>query len=87
MCEPCFCKGSNDDEDPDDRDADLGNWRMRPSGNLSLPFPKRNVVKIPADAINISEEMNKSGVWKQVSSSEPLAKDKEKDNEYEKSST
>ena len=59
---------------------------MGPSGNLTLPLPNGNVIKIPADAINISEEMNKSGVWKQVSSSDLLSnKDKEKDKEYEKS--
>ncbi|CAG0880209.1 unnamed protein product [Darwinula stevensoni] len=80
-------QGSNEDENHDGRGASLGNWRMRPSGNLVIPIQKGNVIKIPADAINISEEMNKSGVWKQVSSSDLLSnKDKEKDKECEKSS-
>ncbi|CAG0893072.1 unnamed protein product [Darwinula stevensoni] len=81
-------QGSNDeDENHDCRSAGIGNLRMGPSGSLTLPLPNGNVIKIPADAINISEEMNKSGVWKQVSSSDLLSnKDKEKDKECEKSS-
>lgn len=36
------------------------------SGNLKIPLANGNVMNIPLSAINISEEVNKSGVWKQV---------------------
>ncbi|KAF4527632.1 hypothetical protein B566_EDAN016363 [Ephemera danica] len=37
-----------------------------PSGNLQIPLANGNIMKIPLASINISEEVNKSGVWKQV---------------------
>jgi len=37
-----------------------------PSGNLQIPLANGNIMKIPLTSINISEEVNKSGVWKQV---------------------
>ncbi|KAK9509940.1 hypothetical protein O3M35_004824 [Rhynocoris fuscipes] len=35
-------------------------------GNLQIPLANGNVIKIPLASINISEEMNKTGIWKQV---------------------
>ncbi|XP_014248076.1 sodium bicarbonate cotransporter 3 isoform X2 [Cimex lectularius] len=34
--------------------------------NLQIPLPNGNIMKIPLTSINISEEMNKTGIWKQV---------------------
>ncbi|KAJ8939673.1 hypothetical protein NQ318_016617 [Aromia moschata] len=36
------------------------------AGNLKIPLANGNVVNIPLSAINISEEVNKSGIWMQV---------------------
>ncbi|XP_073986853.1 na[+]-driven anion exchanger 1 isoform X4 [Rhodnius prolixus] len=35
-------------------------------GNLQIPLANGNIIKIPLASINISEEMNKTGIWKQV---------------------
>lgn len=37
-----------------------------PSGNLQIPLANGNIMKIPLTSINISEEVNKTGIWKQV---------------------
>uniref|UniRef100_A0A0K8SVL4 Anion exchange protein n=2 Tax=Lygus hesperus TaxID=30085 RepID=A0A0K8SVL4_LYGHE len=34
--------------------------------NLQIPLANGNVIKIPLSSINISEEVNKTGIWKQV---------------------
>ncbi|XP_015118680.1 sodium-driven chloride bicarbonate exchanger isoform X3 [Diachasma alloeum] len=36
------------------------------TGNLQISLANGNVMKIPLASINISEEVNKSGIWKQV---------------------
>ncbi|XP_033208483.1 sodium bicarbonate cotransporter 3 isoform X1 [Belonocnema kinseyi] len=40
------------------------------SGNLQIPLANGNIMKIPLTSINISEEVNKSGIWQQVNSNE-----------------
>lgn len=35
---------------------------------MQIPLANGNVIKIPLASINISEEMNKTGIWKQVNS-------------------
>ncbi|CAG7820966.1 unnamed protein product [Allacma fusca] len=36
------------------------------SGNLQIPLANGNVMKIPLSSVNITEEVNKTGIWKQV---------------------
>ncbi|XP_058802659.1 electroneutral sodium bicarbonate exchanger 1 isoform X2 [Phymastichus coffea] len=36
------------------------------SGNLQIPLANGNIMKIPLTSINISEEVNKTGIWQQV---------------------
>lgn len=36
------------------------------TGNLKIPLANGNVMNIPFSAINITEEVNKTGIWKQV---------------------
>ncbi|XP_017779385.1 PREDICTED: sodium bicarbonate cotransporter 3 isoform X3 [Nicrophorus vespilloides] len=48
------------------------------SGNLKIPLANGNVMNIPLSAINISEEVNKTGIWKQVNQSNKREKEKEK---------
>lgn len=36
------------------------------SGNLQIPLANGNIMKIPLKSINITEEVNKTGLWKQV---------------------
>ncbi|XP_043287400.1 electrogenic sodium bicarbonate cotransporter 1 isoform X4 [Venturia canescens] len=36
------------------------------SGNLQISLANGNIMKIPLTSINISEEVNKTGIWKQV---------------------
>ncbi|XP_071053006.1 sodium-driven chloride bicarbonate exchanger isoform X12 [Onthophagus taurus] len=38
------------------------------AGNLKISLANGNVMNIPLSAINISEEVNKTGIWKQVNS-------------------
>ena len=33
---------------------------------MTIPLANGNVMKVPMNAINISEEMNKSGMWKDI---------------------
>lgn len=35
-------------------------------GVMTIPLANGNVMKVPLVPINISEEMNKSGVWKDI---------------------
>lgn len=35
-------------------------------GKLTIPLSNGNVMKIPKTSINISEEVNRSGIWQQV---------------------
>ncbi|XP_012274135.1 electroneutral sodium bicarbonate exchanger 1 isoform X1 [Orussus abietinus] len=36
------------------------------SGNLQIPLANGNIMKIPLTSINITEEVNKTGIWQQV---------------------
>ncbi|XP_014236720.1 electroneutral sodium bicarbonate exchanger 1 isoform X9 [Trichogramma pretiosum] len=36
------------------------------AGNLQIPLVNGNIMKIPLTSINISEEVNKTGIWQQV---------------------
>lgn len=49
---------------------------------LKIPLANGNVMNIPLSAINISEEVTKSGIWKHVNQSNntnpPPEKEKEK---------
>lgn len=47
-------------------------------GNLKIPLANGNVMNIPLSAINISEEVNKTGIWKQVNENQVQDKDKKK---------
>lgn len=59
-----------DDDKEDDEESGDGSAGKKlpigPSGNLQIPLSNGNIMKIPLTSINISEEVNKSGVWKQV---------------------
>lgn len=35
-------------------------------GKLEIPLANGNIMKIPLTSINITEEVNKTGIWKQV---------------------
>ncbi|CAG0922055.1 unnamed protein product [Notodromas monacha] len=78
---PDFKRRTIEEKDEDEDGADdgdippdgkLGSLRMGPSGNLSIPLANGNIMKIPANVINISEELDKSGVWKHVNSENDL---------------
>ncbi|XP_018910915.2 sodium-driven chloride bicarbonate exchanger isoform X5 [Bemisia tabaci] len=49
--------------DVDEEEKPMG---FEPSGNLQIPLANGNIMKIPFASINISEEVNKTGIWKQV---------------------
>lgn len=51
------------------------------SSDLKIPLANGNVMNIPLSAINITEEVNKSGIWKQVND----GNSREKDNNKKKS--
>lgn len=40
--------------------------------NLQIPLINGNIMNIPLASINISEEVNKTGIWKQVNSSNKM---------------
>lgn len=40
--------------------------------NLQIPLINGNIMNIPLTSINISEEVNKSGIWKQVNNSNKM---------------
>ncbi|EEB11139.1 sodium-driven chloride bicarbonate exchanger, putative [Pediculus humanus corporis] len=45
-------------------------WNLKEGrGNLQISLANGNIMKIPLSSINISEEVNKSGVWKTVNDS------------------
>lgn len=43
--------------------------------NLQIPLINGNIMNIPLTSINISEEVNKTGIWKQVNNSNRMKKD------------
>ncbi|KAK7079109.1 Sodium bicarbonate cotransporter 3 [Halocaridina rubra] len=54
-------------QDDDDDDTDDCKMEKSPTeGVMSIPLANGNVMKVPLNPINISEEMNKSGVWKDI---------------------
>ncbi|XP_063240178.1 electroneutral sodium bicarbonate exchanger 1 [Bacillus rossius redtenbacheri] len=64
---PETIRRSNEDEmkklhsEEDGKATDFG-----PGANLQIPLANGNVVKIPYTSINITEEVNKTGLWKHV---------------------
>lgn len=51
------------------------------SGNLAIPLANGNVMKIPLSSVNITEEVNKTGMWKTVNNenAKEAPSNKEKD--------
>ncbi|XP_048487153.1 sodium bicarbonate cotransporter 3 isoform X3 [Plutella xylostella] len=47
--------------------------------NLQIPLINGNIMNIPLASINISEEVNKTGIWKQVNNSNKINKNDGKD--------
>ncbi|XP_033298342.1 sodium-driven chloride bicarbonate exchanger isoform X10 [Bombus bifarius] len=45
-----------------------------PSGNIQISLANGNIMKIPMASINISEEVNKTGIWQQVNESNEKTK-------------
>ncbi|XP_063914717.1 sodium bicarbonate cotransporter 3 isoform X2 [Zophobas morio] len=64
----------------DENDSEKGQLEIEAAGNLKIPLANGNVMNIPLSAINISEEVNKTGIWKQVNknNSRQTEKDKKK---------
>ncbi|XP_050700914.1 electroneutral sodium bicarbonate exchanger 1-like isoform X17 [Eriocheir sinensis] len=52
------------DDDDDDEEGKLG--KETSEGIMTIPLANGNVMKVPLNPINISEEMNKSGVWQDI---------------------
>ena len=71
---PPFCHPFPKREIPDSGDSDPTLSRYTPSG-IEVPMANGNVIKIPVvdSDINISEEMNKSGLWKSVDQGQSTA--------------
>ncbi|XP_037076532.1 sodium bicarbonate cotransporter 3-like [Pollicipes pollicipes] len=42
---------------------ECGKLPINESGNLTIPLASGNVMRIPLDSVNISEEVNRSGIW------------------------
>ncbi|KAK4328619.1 hypothetical protein Pmani_000990 [Petrolisthes manimaculis] len=55
---------SEDDDDDDDDETKMG--RETSEGMMTIPLANGNVMKVPVNPINISEEVNKSGVWMDI---------------------
>lgn len=55
---------SADDDEDDDEEVKLG--KETSEGMMTIPLANGNVMKVPLNPINISEEMNKSGVWQDI---------------------
>ncbi|XP_068084694.1 electroneutral sodium bicarbonate exchanger 1 isoform X3 [Anabrus simplex] len=58
-----------------------------PTGNLQIPLANGNIMKIPLTSINISEEVNKTGIWKQVNENNCVDKEEKKKKSPNKSSS
>lgn len=43
-----------------------------PAGNLQIPLSNGNIIKIPIASINITEEMNRTTIWKQMNEEKAL---------------
>ncbi|PSN36093.1 Sodium-driven chloride bicarbonate exchanger [Blattella germanica] len=55
-----------------------GKGEFASTGNLQIPLANGNIMKIPLASINISEEVNKTGIWKQVNEGSANSKDDKK---------
>lgn len=70
-------RNAADDSDVEKDDEESGDVSKKlpigASGNLQIPLANGNIMKIPLASINISEEVNKSGVWKQVNEDNGIA--------------
>ncbi|XP_044266191.1 sodium bicarbonate cotransporter 3 isoform X4 [Tribolium madens] len=62
----------------DENGSEKGQLEIEPAGNLKIPLANGNVMNIPLSAINISEEVNKTSIWKQVNKSNTRPTEKEK---------
>ncbi|CAG9862745.1 unnamed protein product, partial [Phyllotreta striolata] len=65
----------------EDEEAQTGEASLeieKRAGNLKIPLANGNVMNIPLSAINISEEVNKTGIWKQVNDNQAREKPKKK---------
>lgn len=49
--------------------------RLFQDDNLQIPLANGNIMKIPLASINITEEVNKTGIWKQVNQANSPTKD------------
>lgn len=49
-------------------------------GNIQIPLANGNIMKIPLTSINISEEVNKTGIWKTVNEHNVTSPTKKKKN-------
>jgi sodium bicarbonate transporter 10 len=45
-----------------------------PPENIQISLANGNIMKIPLASINISEEVNKTGIWQQVNESNEKSK-------------
>ncbi|XP_021934526.1 sodium-driven chloride bicarbonate exchanger isoform X3 [Zootermopsis nevadensis] len=64
-----------------------GKADIDPTGNLQIPLANGNIIKIPLASINISEEVNKTGIWKQVNEGGSAYKDDKKKKSPNKNSS
>ncbi|KAG6444059.1 hypothetical protein O3G_MSEX003150 [Manduca sexta] len=71
----------NQDELRELGDAEEANKSNPPQyeENLQIPLINGNIMNIPLASINISEEVNKTGIWKQVNNSNKMKKSDGKD--------
>lgn len=50
------------------RQEEKGLAMAKSDSNLQIPLTNGNVIKIPLSSINITEEMNKTSIWRQLDS-------------------
>ncbi|XP_018334831.1 sodium-driven chloride bicarbonate exchanger isoform X1 [Agrilus planipennis] len=76
---PDFVKRSQHDELKDvEADTEKKSIQMENLGNIKIPLPNGHYMKIPLSSINISEEVNKTAIWKQLNDARPDEKSKKK---------
>ncbi|XP_043192271.1 electrogenic sodium bicarbonate cotransporter 1-like isoform X14 [Amphibalanus amphitrite] len=59
-------KKKQEEHDMLEEEQEVGKLPINESGNLEIPLASGNVMRIPLDSCNISEELNRSGVWKGI---------------------
>ncbi|XP_035714213.1 electroneutral sodium bicarbonate exchanger 1 isoform X3 [Folsomia candida] len=57
---------AEDDDWEEDGTAMSKNIGGNSSGNFTIPLANGNVMKIPVSSVNITEEVNRTGIWKTV---------------------